>query len=539
MSNLSVRARLVFLVSILLTSSILIGGTGLYGLKTLLNSLNTVYLDRVVPLRDLKIIVDLYAVNIVDASHKVRNGNFSYAEGLQELVKAEARINELWQAYLKTYLIAEERQIIQHIQPLMDKAREPLQRLAGIFKRQDSAALNSFVLQELYALIDPLSARFSELIEVQIKESAHQYAEGVAVYERNQVLGVGLQLLALVVGCGTAWIIIRQLYQQLGTEPAVLNQLARLIAQGNLSPSPDTKSHTGVLQSVDSMRRSLHDMIGEIGRGSTQIETAASELSNSTGRILEGCAQQSNTANSMAAAVEELSVSIGHIADNAQHAEQTAHQAEASSRLGAQVMQEAVAEITKIAEIVSESAADIEQLAEQSSNINSIVNVIRGIAEQTNLLALNAAIEAARAGEQGRGFAVVADEVRSLAARTAQSTTEIVALVSAIQSGTSKAKESMSGGREHITHGLQLVEEAGQSISTINQSMAQTLSATASIALALREQRAASDEVAINLERVVQFVAHNNEAIKGIAGSTQRLQNLGKDLSRLTQRFSL
>jgi len=539
MSTWAVSTRLLVLVVAMLLSSLLIGVSGLYGLKSILGSLNTVYLDRVVPLRDLKVIADLYAVNIVDASHKVRNGNFSYSEGVGEMVKAKTSINDIWRAYLNTTLIPEEKQLIAQIQPLMERANEPMQRLESIMRRQDASALQQFIINELYQQIDPLSAKFSELIEVQLRESENQYRLGVELHDKDVMLILGLLICSLVGGGAIAWVIAQQLQQQLGTEPSELNQLASLIAHGNLAQPAHVGKRTGVLQSVEMMRQGLHEMIGQISDGSTRIEAAASALSGATDQILEGASHQSGLATSMAAAMEELSVSIRHIADSAQQAEKTVQQAGSSSKAGTEVMQEAIREISQIAEIVEESASDIDQLAEQSSNINSIVNVIRGIAEQTNLLALNAAIEAARAGEQGRGFAVVADEVRSLAGRTAQSTTEIVALVSAIQNGTSKAKDSMSGGRTRIAHGLQLVEEAGGTMAQINQSMSDTLTATASIAVALKEQRMASDEVAMNVERVVHTVEANTEAINGIARSTQGLQSLGRNLSQLTHRFSL
>ncbi|WP_371850896.1 MULTISPECIES: methyl-accepting chemotaxis protein [Pseudomonas] len=202
-------------------------------------------------------------------------------------------------------------------------------------------------------------------------------------------------------------------------------------------------------------------------------------------------------------------------------------------------MGEALREIEQVAQMVANSASDIDALAAQSATITSIVGVIRGIAEQTNLLALNAAIEAARAGDQGRGFAVVADEVRNLAARTAQSTTEIVSLVSAIQTGMGTARESMASGRERVGSGLQLVGQVGEAMARIKHALRDSQVATGGIALSLKEQRAASDEVALNVERVAQIVEENTAAQQGIAQSTQALQALGYDLAQLTRRFRL
>jgi methyl-accepting chemotaxis protein len=325
----------------------------------------------------------------------------------------------------------------------------------------------------------------------------------------------------------------------LGAEPAELERRARLIAEGQLSPMVMAGPAVGVLQSVETMRGNLHGMIHQISGGSEQIETAALQLATSADQVLNGANQQAVIASSMAAAVEQLSVSIGHIADSAQQADSTAQVAGDASEAGMQVMGEALREIEQVAHLVARSASDIDALATQSANITTIVGVIRGIAEQTNLLALNAAIEAARAGDQGRGFAVVADEVRSLAARTAQSTTEIVGLVSAIQAGMGTARESMASGRERVGSGLHLVGQVGEAMARIKHAMHDSQSAAGGIALSLKEQRAASDEVALNVERVAQIVEENTAAQQGIAQSTHALQTLGHDLAQLTRRFRL
>jgi methyl-accepting chemotaxis protein len=541
MRSWKIRTHLLVLTSTLLLGLLCVGGLGLLGMQSAVNSLETVYLDRVVPLRDLKKIADLYAVDIVDATHKARNGNFTNAESLTRIEQAQREIDHTWQAYKSTQLIPAETRLIAQINPLMEATHGPLQNLQGMLRQNDNAGLARFATDQLYPLIDPLSAKFSELIEVQLVEAKTQFEQNQIAYTSSLRFSLLILALALIAGVAYTFLFSRLLSRQLGAEPAELAAISSNIAQGKLAATQfdQQQQSTGVLHSVQAMRHSLSDMIGKISQASEQIEGATLQLSASSEQGLSSAALQSETASSMAATVEELSVSITHIADNARQAQSTAQKAGEITREGMEVMQASIQEMDQIADLVAQSSSDIDQLAVQSNDISLIVAVIRGIAEQTNLLALNAAIEAARAGEQGRGFAVVADEVRSLAARTAQSTTEIVALVNAIQNGMVKAKDSMAAGCERVTHGQKLVESAGLSMGRIKGALDESLAAVSFISLSLQEQRAASEQVACNVERVAQSVEENATAQGGIVRTTQELKAMSDGLGVILQRFSL
>ncbi|MFW0753657.1 methyl-accepting chemotaxis protein [Pseudomonas sp. H11T01] len=541
MESWKIRTHLLLLTSALLLGLLCVGGLGLYGMKSAVGGLETVYLDRVVPLRDLKKIADLYAVNIVDATHKARNGNFTKAQSLTQIEQAQREIDQTWQAYKSTQLIPAETRLIAQINPLMEATHGPLQLLQGMLRQNDDAGIARFATDQLYPLIDPLSARFSELIEVQLVEAKSQFEHNQIAYTSNLKFSLLILALALASGAAYSFFFSRLLSRQLGAEPAELAAISSNIAQGKLAGTQldQQQQSTGVLHSVQAMRHSLRDMIGKISQASEQIEGATLQLSASSEQGLSSAALQSETASSMAATVEQLSVSITHIADNARQAQSTAQKAGEITGDGMAVMHESIQEMGQIADLVAQSSSDIDQLAIQSNDISLIVGVIRGIAEQTNLLALNAAIEAARAGEQGRGFAVVADEVRGLAARTAQSTTEIVTLVNAIQNGMLKAKGSMAAGCERVAKGQKLVESAGESMSRIKSALDESLAAVSFISLSLQEQRAASEQVACNVERVAQSVEENAAAQGAIVRTTQELKAMSNELDVILQRFSI
>ncbi|UZD92908.1 methyl-accepting chemotaxis protein [Pseudomonas corrugata] len=541
MQSWKIRTHLLLLTSSLLVGLLCVGGLGLFGMQSAVLSLETVYLDRVVPLRDLKRIADLYAVDIVDATHKTRNGNLTKAESLTRIEQAQREIDRTWQAYKSTQLIPAEKHLIALIEPLMEASRGPLQNLQGMLRQNDDAGIARFATDQLYPLIDPLSAKFSELIEVQLVEAKSQFDQQQIAYTFYLKLSLLILVLALATGAAYGLYFSRLLSRQLGAEPTELAAISSNIAQGKLASTQldQRQPSTGVLHSVQTMRHSLREMIGKIGHASDQIEGTTLQLSASSEQGMSSAALQSETASSMAATVEQLSVSITHIADNAKQAHSTTQKAGQITNDGMAVMQESIQEMGHIANLVAQSSSDIDQLATQSNDISLIVGVIRGIAEQTNLLALNAAIEAARAGEQGRGFAVVADEVRGLAARTAQSTKEIVTLVNTIQNGMNKAKESMAAGSERVTHGQKLVESAGESMSRIKSALDESLAAVSFISLSLQEQRAASEQVACNVEKMAQSVEENAAAQGGIVRTTQELKAMSNGLEVILRRFSV
>jgi methyl-accepting chemotaxis protein len=239
----------------------------------------------------------------------------------------------------------------------------------------------------------------------------------------------------------------------------------------------------------------------------------------------------------MSAAVEELTVSVSHVSDGSQASERLARDTGRVAQDSEQSIQEVVNEIGKIATDVQLSASKISDLREKSNRIYDVVNVIREVAEQTNLLALNAAIEAARAGEQGRGFAVVADEVRKLAERTANSTMEISQIIDSIRDGVSDATQTITQSNVSMAKGVDLAKTALGSISTISQQTSLVMAAAQDIANALREQSVASSGIARSVEQIAQMAEQNSAATHSMAGSAKSLDQLAHDLNESVGRF--
>ncbi|PIA70277.1 chemotaxis protein [Ectopseudomonas toyotomiensis] len=317
-------------------------------------------------------------------------------------------------------------------------------------------------------------------------------------------------------------------------------EVARNVAQGRLDSDIERagRDEIGVLlDAFATMQERLREMIGQIRAGAVQLVEAAQNISSASTQLSVSTQEQSQAASSMAATVEELTVSINHVAENANEAHGLSSDSGRQSAEGGAVIQETLASMQRIADTVQGAAAQIAELGQHSDQISSIVNVIKEIADQTNLLALNAAIEAARAGEQGRGFAVVADEVRLLAQRTANSTQEITEMIKKIQLGTRSAVSNMEVGVQQVNGGVAQASQAGDAIVTIRQASASVVGVVDQISMALREQTVASQDVARNVERIAQMSMENSEAVAETSRTAQGLQQLALSLEKQVASF--
>ena len=356
--------------------------------------------------------------------------------------------------------------------------------------------------------------------------------------ERNLNLSVATASAILLI---YAYVSIALYYATLGS----IDQLAakaRTIATGDLSVRVDLGTRDELMlvgDSLNEMVAAFRDLLQKVQGSASEVLGATQKLAASAARVKQGSEQQSEAASTMAAAVEEMTTGIDDVSANAQDADRIAARAGELSADGSRVVGDVVQAIERIAEVVHQSASIVADLGTRSERISAIVNVIREIADQTNLLALNAAIEAARAGEAGRGFAVVADEVRKLAERTSRSTNEIAEMIEAIQGGTRAAVASMNVGVGRVGEGVTLATQAGRSLAEIGGNAQQVVERVAQISHALREQSAASSEIARNVERVAHMASENSAAVAGNAATARQLDSLAQGLEAEANRFRL
>jgi methyl-accepting chemotaxis protein len=324
----------------------------------------------------------------------------------------------------------------------------------------------------------------------------------------------------------------RRLLNSLGGEPTYAQAITRRIATGDLTTTIVSVGTDNLVADMAAMQRTLNTMIGEIVRDAEQIAAAADQLLHTADEVSSRSQRQNDATGRMALAVEEMNHSIARVTANAEEASKLSEQAGMLSDQGTSVIQDAATEMGKISDSVHTSSTVIEELGEQSNRITSIVNTIREIADQTNLLALNAAIEAARAGEQGRGFAVVADEVRKLAERTSHSTREIATMIEKIQSGTRNAVGSMEAGVVQVGEGVELAGQAGQSIVQIRDGARRVTEVVKEIRDSLAEQERSNAAITDNIEQIATLGDGSLQAIAQTAEAARNLQQLAHALHR-------
>jgi len=289
--------------------------------------------------------------------------------------------------------------------------------------------------------------------------------------------------------------------------------------------------------SVNAMADSMSDIVGKIGNSSISLGSSSSQLASSSSNMNEGVNRQSAQTAQVATAMEEMNAAVIEVARNSHSATETARNARDIAARGGDVVGQAINAMKDVAESTDVTGTTIKSLGKSSEEIGTIISVINDIADQTNLLALNAAIEAARAGEQGRGFAVVADEVRKLAERTTKATKEISEMINTIQDETTQAVNAMEEGTHKVENGVKLANEAGEALSQIVTGVEDVNDMIGQIATAAEEQSATAEEIARNMENISEAAQSNVDAINDVSSASGSVADIASELKALVGRF--
>ncbi len=336
---------------------------------------------------------------------------------------------------------------------------------------------------------------------------------------------------------------IGKLYGAFRNLQAYIRELAgaaEKVAANDLTVKVTPKSEKDILSiSFQSMVTSLSKMVGQLRSSTSEMVSAASEISASSTQMLKGARDQADQIRGVSTAIEEISSTIMASAENVQEATSASKTASDSAGAGGKLVDDTIKGMAKIESVVRDSAQTISKLAQSSQQIGQIVNVINDIADQTNLLALNAAIEAARAGEQGRGFAVVADEVRKLAERTDKATGEIVQMVRAIQDETVEAVEAVKLGIQDVDRGRELANRAGDNLHEIVHVTHQVMGMIQQVALAAKEQSSAAEEISRNINQISTVTRETALGAEQSSAAASQLNHQAETLRKMVEQFTV
>jgi len=547
-NNMRMVSRLWLLSLSALTGFVVAITVGWLGVNAATDGLKSVYEDRAVPMYDLGQIDSRVRENYNDlilAFQHDPSGALASLHGhpvgrhLENVSKRRDEINALWQKYMATTLTEEEKVLAADVDAQRTAWQKKIAETVSVLSQNN---YSKDALQNLLVAGREERAAFhaslDKLVSYQTSVAKSEYDQALATAKLDALI------FEILLAAGTlgllmqSWFIIRRIRS--GLQAAI--EAANAIAAGDLTkPLPAaSKDELGdLVASLSVMRNNLHELIANVREGISALNITSGEVSNSAQSSSKVTEMQSEAASGMAAAMEQLSVSIDQVSEHAKEAYAVSQTSSKQATEGGSIIQNTASEMELIATAVNHVATSIRSLEGYSDQITSIVNTIREIADQTNLLALNAAIEAARAGEQGRGFAVVADEVRKLAERTATSTKEIGSMIGKIQEGTKQAAQEMEVSVKRVSGGVDLARQAGKSVSSINEAAQQAARAVDDITAAIQEQSLAARDIAERIEKIAQGTETNSMAAAQTASSAQQMTALSKQLDELAGRFRI
>jgi len=496
-TEMTVAKRLYLLVGTMAIFMIVIGVIGLHTAKSSDDALDTVYNDRVVCLKQLKVIADMYAVNIVDTSHKVRNGNLPWSKGLDNVEQAVGTIKKEWAAYLGTVLVADEQRLVEALKPRMKTADDAVARLIDIMRQHNADALVRFTVDDLYPVIDPVSDTVSELVDVQLKVAKEEYDKSSREYHRARILSIVAIFMGVLLGGFLSVLIIRNLSRQLGGEPSYIAAISEKLAEGDLMTTfnTDRKSGTDVFTAMKKMVEKLRTIVVDVKSAADNVASGSQQLSSSSEEMSQGASEQASSVEEVSSSMEQMASNIRQNADNARQTEKIA---------------------IKSADDAKESGRAVYETVVAMKEIAGRISIIEEIARQTNLLALNAAIEAARAGDQGKGFAVVASEVRKLAERSQAAAAEISLL---------------------STSSVQIAETAGQMLTKLVPDIQKTAELVQEISTASEEQNSGAQQINKAIQQLDQIVQENASGAEEMASTAEELSSQAEQLQAAMEFF--
>ncbi len=548
--NFSIKTRIMIILLVGCLSVTVVGVLGLAGMKSADNEIDTVYRENLVNITQISQIMGLMRDNriqlLLSLQHNpaspeiVKLHDHALDQHINSVDKNIEEISAIWKEYTSgSTLSSDEKRLSdeftakrgQFVNEGLKPVREAL--LAGKF--HEATELTIQKTNPLFKEANEIAQKLYDYEKAQAKKS---YEEAVGHYHTTLMIVVGAIVVSVLVSLILGIMIIRSI----SSAANALIGASDAMANGDLTRRVrlTSRDELGTIgNSFDAMADSFSRAIQKVAESSTQVATAAEQVNSTAIRIATGAEEVAAQSATVATAGEEMSATSGDIAQNCQMAAEGAQRASQSAQTGAEVVEATIAVMSQIAAKVQESARTVESLGARSDQIGAIIGTIEDIADQTNLLALNAAIEAARAGEQGRGFAVVADEVRALAERTTRATREIGEMIKAIQNETKGAVAAMEQGVQQVESGTMEAGKSGDALRDILEQVNAVAMQVNQIATAAEEQTATTSEISNNMMQITEVVQDTASGAHESATAASQLTGNAEELKRLVGQFKL
>lgn len=431
---------------------------------------------------------------------------------------------------------AQEQQLLQAIKAIEARTLASSKAVLDLRRAGDIAGAQALLLRETSADYSEWLDRVNALIDHEEASIKQQLADVQSTASQFRGLMLGATGVALILSVLLAMVIMRFVRATLGAEPTDVGQAIERLAAGDLCQPLATRYPNSVMGVLKTAQERLADTIAQVRLAAQEVNRSSGQLSQTSSANNEQIGLQTRETEQVATAIAQMAATVNEVSGYAAQAAEATRQADQEVEQGNRLVAGTTTAIEQLATTLADTTETVEQVSRQGERIETVIDVINSIASQTNLLALNAAIEAARAGEHGRGFAVVADEVRSLANRTQQSTEEIREMISALQSGTETASRTMRNSCELADSTVTQTRDAQQALARISQEVGALNAMNAQIASAAVQQSAVAEDVAQNLNRIHGSTVQSASGSLQVASASQELTGLA---DRLTEKVAM